>query len=185
MDVLTPEQRRLNMSRVRGRDTKIELFLRKGLHARGLRFRVNRRDLPGRPDVVLTKYRVCVFVHGCFWHGHDCALFKLPATRRSFWRRKIGETKARDESCVKILLDAGWRVLLLWECATRGPRRLSPEAVLEESFEFIVGAAGWDDDRVYWEIASPTPQARPDGRDGRRPDDIAASPERHERMIDE
>lgn len=154
MDVLTREQRRLNMSRVRGRDTKIELFLRKGLYARGLRFRLYRRDLPGRPDVVLPRQRVCVFVHGCFWHGHGCALFRMPATREDFWRAKIAGTKERDRRNTKALLKAGWRVLVLWECATRGPRRLAPEAILEECYEFVAGK----EPSIYasaslWEIA--------------------------------
>ena len=154
MDVLTREQRRLNMSRVRGRDTKIELFLRKGLYARGLRFRLYRRDLPGRPDVVVSRHRVCVFVHGCFWHGHGCALFQMPATREDFWRTKIAGTKERDRRNTKALLEAGWRVLVLWECATRGPRRLAPEAILEECCEFVAGK----ESSIYaganlWEIA--------------------------------
>ena len=85
VDVLTPEQRRLNMSRIRGKDTKPELLLRHGLHARGLRYRLHRKDLPGRPDMVFPRYRAAILVHGCFWHGHDCPLFKLPATRREFW----------------------------------------------------------------------------------------------------
>lgn len=137
MDVLTREQRRLNMSRIRGRDTKVELFLRRGLHARGLRFRVHRQDLPGRPDIVLSKHRVCIFVHGCFWHGHDCSLFQIPATRESFWRAKIGGTKERDRKSTAKLLEEGWRVLVLWECATRGRGRLSHETVLGECSGFI------------------------------------------------
>lgn len=88
-DVLTPEQRRLNMSRIRGRDTKPELLLRRGLHARGLRFRLHRKDLPGCPDLVFPRFRVTVFVHGCFWHGHECPMFKWPGTRTDFWRRKM------------------------------------------------------------------------------------------------
>ena len=146
MDVLTRVQRHLNMSRIRGRDTKLELLLRRGLHARGLRFRVQRRDLPGRPDVVLPKYRVCVFVHGCFWHGHGCELFRMPGTRQDFWRRKISGTRERDKRSVDALLRAGWRILVVWECAVRGPRRLSREAVLEESFQFIVGSRGCGDE---------------------------------------
>jgi DNA mismatch endonuclease (patch repair protein) len=93
-DVLTPEQRRLNMSRIRGRDTKPELLLRRGLHARGFRFRLNRKDLPGCPDLVFPRFRAVMFVHGCFWHWHDCPMFKWPATRTDFWRKKIeGNTK--------------------------------------------------------------------------------------------
>lgn len=138
MDVLTRAQRRLNMSRIRGRDTKPELFLRRELHARGLRFRLHRRDLPGKPDLVLPRYRVCIFVHGCFWHGHDCGLFRMPATRRDFWQQKITGTRARDRRSAEALLNADWRVLVLWECAMRGPARMSREAIVADSVGFIL-----------------------------------------------
>ena len=117
VDVLTPEQRRLNMSRIRGKDTKPELMLRHGLHARGLRYRLHRKDLPGRPDMVFPRYRAAILVHGCFWHGHDCPLFKLPATRREFWAAKIEGNQARDARDIAGLAAAGWRVLVVWECA--------------------------------------------------------------------
>ena len=129
-DVLTPEQRRLNMSRIRGKDTKPELTLRRGLHALGLRFRLHRKDLPGRPDIVFPRYRAAVLVHGCFWHGHDCPLFKWPATRREFWQTKIEGNRARDLSDVAGLAAVGWRVLVVWECALKGPARLPVDAVL-------------------------------------------------------
>jgi DNA mismatch endonuclease (patch repair protein) len=130
VDVLTPEQRRLNMSRIRGKDTKPELMLRRGLHALGLRFRLHRKDLPGRPDMVFPRYRAAVLVHGCFWHGHDCPLFKLPTTRLEFWEAKIGGNRARDLRDVAALAAAGWRVLVVWECALKGPARLPVDAVL-------------------------------------------------------
>ncbi len=136
-DVLTPDQRRLNMSRVRGRDTKPELILRRGLHARGLRFRLHRKDLPGRPDMVFPKHKACVFVHGCFWHGHSCHLFRMPATRRSFWRSKILRTQERDAEAVAKLLELEWRVLILWECAVRGPGRRIVDEVLDACVKFI------------------------------------------------
>ena len=129
-DVLTPEQRRLNMSRIRGKDTKPELVLRRGLHALGLRFRLHRKDLPGRPDIVFPRYRAAVLVHGCFWHGHDCPLFKLPATRLEFWEAKIEGNRARDLRDVAALAAAGWRVLVVWECALKGPARLPVDVVL-------------------------------------------------------
>jgi DNA mismatch endonuclease (patch repair protein) len=129
-DVLTPEQRRLNMSRIRGKDTKPELVLRRGLHALGLRFRLHRKDLPGRPDIVFPRYRAAVLVHGCFWHGHDCPLFKWPATRLEFWEAKIEGNRARDLRDVAALAAAGWRVLVVWECALKGPARLPVDVVL-------------------------------------------------------
>jgi DNA mismatch endonuclease (patch repair protein) len=131
-DVLTPEQRRLNMSRIRGKDTKPELVLRRGLHARGLRFRLHRKDLPGRPDMVFPRYHAAVLVHGCFWHGHDCQLFKLPTTRREFWQAKIEGNRARDLRDRARLVASGWRVLVVWECALKGSTRLAADAVLTE-----------------------------------------------------
>lgn len=124
VDVLTPAQRRLNMSRIRGKDTKPELLLRRGLHALGFRFRLHRRDLPGRPDLVFPSRRAVIFVHGCFWHGHGCPMCKMPATRPEFWRAKIAGNRSRDQKAVATLKAAGWRVLIVWECALRGPMRL-------------------------------------------------------------
>jgi DNA mismatch endonuclease (patch repair protein) len=109
VDVLTPEQRRLNMSRVRGTDTKPELMLRRGLHARGLRFRLHRKELPGKPDLILPKWRAVIFVHGCFWHGHGCPMFKCPSTRMEFWQTKIARNQERDRLAVTALRAKGWR----------------------------------------------------------------------------
>jgi DNA mismatch endonuclease, patch repair protein len=131
-DVLTPEQRRLNMSRIRGKDTKPELALRHGLHARGLRYRLHCKNLPGRPDMVFPRYCAVVLVHGCFWHGHDCSLFKLPATRREFWAAKIEGNRVRDARDLGSLAAAGWRVLTVWECALKGPARLLADTVLAD-----------------------------------------------------
>ena len=139
VDVLTPEQRGLNMSRIRGRDTKPELLVRRGLHARGLRFRLHRRDLPGCPDLVFPRYGAVVLVHGCFWHGHQCHLFTLPATRTAFWSDKITANVARDHRAQSALQQMGWCVLTIWECALRGTRRLDIEKVLEATKNFLVG----------------------------------------------
>ncbi|SDB73003.1 T/G mismatch-specific endonuclease [Agrobacterium fabrum] len=130
MDVLTKEQRRLNMSRIRGRDTKPELLLRKGLHARGYRFRVNVPGLPGRPDIVFPKYGAVIQVNGCFWHGHDCHLFKMPASRQEFWAEKIFANRARDRRTDQALSDAGWRLLNVWECSLKGSKRRPLDEVL-------------------------------------------------------
>jgi DNA mismatch endonuclease (patch repair protein) len=137
VDVLTPEQRRLNMSRIRGKDTKPELLLRRGLHALGLRYRLHCKDLPGRPDIVFPRYRVAVLVHGCFWHGHDCPLFKLPATRREFWQAKIEGNRARDGRDLAALAAAGWSVLVVWECALKGPARRPEAEVLQDCATFV------------------------------------------------
>jgi DNA mismatch endonuclease (patch repair protein) len=139
-DVLTPDQRRLNMSRIHGKDTKPELILRRGLHARGLRYRLHAKDLPGRPDLVFPRYRAAVLVHGCFWHGHDCPLFKWPSTRRGFWQAKIDGNRARDAQNLLRLAQAGWRVLLVWECALKGPDRLPVDAMLSKVTCWLMGA---------------------------------------------
>lgn len=138
VDVLTPEQRRLNMSRIRSRDTKPEMLIRKGLHALGFRYRLHDRKLPGRPDLVLTKYRVVVLVHGCFWHGHHCPRFRLPSTRQEFWAAKIASNQRRDALTHESLRAMGWRILTIWECSLKGPRRWTVEHLLEASTEFIL-----------------------------------------------
>lgn len=120
MDIISSEQRSALMSRIRGKDTKIEVEVRTGLHALGLRYRLAGAGLPGRPDIVLPKYRTVVFVHGCFWHGHSCALFRLPKTRTEFWFEKINANRARDERNVTRLLALGWHVEEIWECQLRG-----------------------------------------------------------------
>ncbi|KAA3497999.1 DNA mismatch endonuclease Vsr [Rhizobium rhizogenes] len=137
MDVLTKEQRRLNMSRIRGRDTKPELLLRRGLHARGYRFRVNVTGLPGRPDIVFPRYGALIQVNGCFWHGHDCHLFKMPASRQEFWAEKISANRARDQRTDQALSDAGWRVLTVWECSLKGAKRRQPDEVLAYCETFL------------------------------------------------
>ena len=136
-DVLTPEQRRLNMSRIRGRDTRPELILRRGLHALGLRFRLHRKDLPGKPDLVFPGHRAVILVHGCFWHWHGCPMFKWPATRREFWREKIASNRQRDQVTLGGLRAAGWRVVVVWECALRGPGRQTVEDVVDRCEGFV------------------------------------------------
>lgn len=121
------------MRAIRARDTKPELAVRKLLHRRGLRFRLHVRDLPGTPDIVLPKYRAVIFVHGCFWHGHECHLFKAPGTRTDFWMSKISANQCRDQAAVQALLAAGWRVLTIWECALKGSHRRTPEQVADLS----------------------------------------------------
>lgn len=114
------------MAAVRGRDTGPELTLRRALHARGFRYRLNVSSLPGKPDLVLPARRTLLFVHGCFWHGHDCSLFVLPRTRREFWLQKIDRNQVRDRKNHEALSDAGWRIGTVWECSMRG--RESPGA---------------------------------------------------------
>jgi DNA mismatch endonuclease, patch repair protein len=150
VDVLTPEQRRLNMSRIRGRNTTPELLLRRGLHARGLRFRLHRRDLAGRPDLVFPRFRAVVFVHGCFWHGHGCRLFTMPKTRPEFWQDKIGRNSERDARASAALQASGWRVLTVWECALRGRDRLGQATVLQAIERFLSGSETATEVRSSW-----------------------------------
>lgn len=150
MDVLTPEQRRRNMSRIRGRDTKPEMLLRRGLHAAGFRFRLHARDLPGRPDLVLPRHRAAIQVHGCFWHDHGCPMCRLPATRPEFWAAKLQGNRERDQRTAQSLRDAGWRLLTVWECSLRGPARLPLDAVLARCSGFIRGNAPVDEVTGQW-----------------------------------
>jgi len=128
-DVHNKATRSKNMAAVSGKNTKPELLIRKALHRRGFRYRLHDKKLPGKPDLVLPKYKAVIFVNGCFWHHHDCHLFKWPSTRQDFWRTKIESNKARDIEAVKQLRRAGWRVLTIWECSLKGKSRL-PEGIL-------------------------------------------------------
>ena len=119
-DIVSPETRSRMMAGIRGGNTKPELVLRRGLHALGFRFRLHARELPGRPDMVFPCHRAALFAHGCFWHGHDCPLFRLPSTRREFWQEKIESNRQRDAAAEAALLAGGWRVATVWECALRG-----------------------------------------------------------------
>lgn len=130
-DVVDQKTRSAMMSGIKGADTKPELIIRSGLHRRGFRFRLHDKRLPGKPDLVLPKYNAVIFVNGCFWHKHDCHLFKWPKTREEFWRKKISGNAERDERNVQALLDDGWRVMTVWECALKGKTRRSVEEVLE------------------------------------------------------
>jgi DNA mismatch endonuclease (patch repair protein) len=123
VDNVPPDTRSRIMGAVAGANTKPELSLRRLLHESGLRFRLHRAGLPGRPDIVLPKHRAVVFVHGCFWHRHEgCPRTTTPATRAAFWRDKFAANVARDGRTVEALLAAGWRVAVVWECALSGTR---------------------------------------------------------------
>lgn len=122
MDRVTPEQRSKMMAAVRSKDTKPELFVRRELHARGYRFRLHRRDLPGTPDIVFPSRKAVIFVNGCFWHGHECPAGTLPATRPEFWKEKIGRNIDRDARNRNELEAAGWKVLVVWECDLQRPK---------------------------------------------------------------
>jgi len=119
------------MSRIQGRDTRPEIRARKALHAMGFRYRLHVKDLPGKPDLVFPAAKAVLFVHGCFWHGHDCHLFKWPKSRPKFWRNKISGNVARDAAHVVNLTAAGWRVGTVWECALKGKTRLDSSRAIK------------------------------------------------------
>lgn len=117
MDVHSPAVRSRNMSRIRSKNTKPEISVRMGLHAKGLRYSLNNNQLPGKPDVVFRRFNVVLFVNGCFWHGHEgCDKFRIPKTRREWWMSKINKTKSRDKKAICELRSKGWRTLTVWEC---------------------------------------------------------------------
>lgn len=119
-DVHTPEVRSFNMSRIKGKDTKPEIIVRKFLHSQGFRFRLHNKKLPGKPDIVLNKYNTVIFVHGCFWHGHNkCKYFVIPKTRTDWWTNKIVKTKKLDKGNNIRLRKMGWKIITIWECELR------------------------------------------------------------------
>ena len=140
VDIVAPSVRSRMMSNIRSKNTRPEIDIRKGLHAAGLRYRLHRRDLPGTPDITLPRHRAVVFVHGCFWHGHDCHLFKWPSSNSDRWKKKILGNQSRDESSVQRLLASGWRVCTIWECALRGREKHDRQAVIDIAATWIRGA---------------------------------------------
>lgn len=128
-DVVDPATRSRMMSGIRGKDTKPELIVRKALFAKGFRYKLHDKTLPGKPDLVFPKYRAVVFVHGCFWHGHNCHLFKWPKTRPDFWEKKICRNREVDERNYHQLKECGWSVITVWECALKGRKKLPIEKV--------------------------------------------------------
>ena len=116
-DTFTKQQRHDCMSHIRSKNTKPEIMLRKSLFAKGFRYRINNKKLPGTPDIVLTKYRTVIFVNGCFWHGHrNCKKYTVPKTNTDFWKRKVKRNKARDEKVMRELEILGWNIIVVWEC---------------------------------------------------------------------
>lgn len=129
------------MAGIRGKDTRPEMVIRRGLHRRGFRFRLHDRKLPGKPDLVFKRYHAVVFVNGCFWHQHDCYLFRWPSSRTEFWRAKITGNRNKDADTRRRLREQGWRVLTVWECATRGRCRRLPDDILSEIADWLASGA--------------------------------------------
>jgi len=130
-DVHDKQTRSYNMSRIKGKDTKPELLVRKFLHAQGFRYKLHDATLPGKPDLVLPRYRTVIFIHGCFWHGHkNCRYFVVPKTRTEWWLNKINTNKANDARAVKALKKEGWKIITIWECRLKPSRLESTLAAL-------------------------------------------------------
>lgn len=143
-DTMTPEERSRCMAAIKGKDTKPELIVRKYLFSRGLRYRIQDRRLPGRPDIVLPKYKTVVFVDGCFWHGHDgCRYFRLPQSNVEFWQTKIERNKARDTRNEEELRTTGWHVIRVWECEIR--KVAGRQEYLDGLYRQIVGDLGQEE----------------------------------------
>lgn len=133
-DTLTPQQRHINMAAIRGKDTKPEIIVRKWLWREGFRYRVNDKRLPGKPDIVLPKYRVVIFINGCFWHGHEgCRYYTVPKSNTEFWTAKIARNQARDMKNTALLREQGWAVWTVWECQLKSKVQL--ETLLSLSYQ--------------------------------------------------
>jgi DNA mismatch endonuclease (patch repair protein) len=136
-DVVDSATRSRMMSGIRSKNTDPEMQMRKALHRAGFRYRLHAKDVPGKPDMMFPKYRAAVFINGCFWHGHDCSLFKMPGTRQEFWAAKIGRNRQRDVDVRAMLDERGWRYATVWECATRGPGRLGLEETVRRLIAWL------------------------------------------------
>lgn len=137
-DNVSPEKRSQVMARVGSRDTKPELLIRKGLHALGFRYRLHVKDLPGKPDLVFPRYKSVIQVNGCFWHGHSCPRCRMPSSNGEYWNRKVARNKERDAENRQLLLDDGWRVLTIWECALTGKWKLGLNQVIELASDWLL-----------------------------------------------
>lgn len=160
IDIVSKEQRSRNMSRIKGRDTKPELVVRRTAHKLGFRFRLYRKDLPGTPDLIFPKHRLAVFVHGCYWHRHNgCRFAYSPKSRVEFWTKKFKQNVERDGRNQTALRDLGWRVLVIWECETRDYR------IIEERLRGCLctgeNSAGIEQhDKVFSKVAEPAADYR-------------------------
>jgi len=136
-DVVNKKTRSRMMSGIRGKNTKPELLIRKALFKKGYRYKLHDKSLPGKPDLVFPKYNAVIFIHGCFWHGHDCHLFKWPSTRREFWKTKITRNQEVDARNYKALKKEGWRVLTIWECSIKGKNQIGVENAVDQAENWL------------------------------------------------
>ena len=137
-DKFSPSIRSQIMARIKNKNTKIELLVRKALYSRGFRYRIHVGDFAGKPDLAFKKYNALVFIHGCFWHGHDCSLFRLPKTNTEFWEKKIQRNKEKDMQNTLINLSKGLRQLVVWECSIRGKDNDSFQKVIQKIESWIL-----------------------------------------------
>ena len=137
VDIVSRQTRSRMMSNIAGKDTRPELAIRRGIHRMGFRYRLHNPDLPGKPDMVFPKYGAIILINGCFWHQHDCHLFKWPSTRKDFWRKKILGNKARDERNMATYAALGWKSLVIWECAIKGKSRRSINEVVNTAANWL------------------------------------------------
>lgn len=144
MDIVSAEKRSRMMSNIKNANTRPEILVRKALHQAGFRFRLHRKDLHGRPDIVLPRYRLAIFVNGCFWHGHEsCHLFRVPKSRKEFWASKIGGNIERDTRNIDFLQAQNWRVGVIWECALKGKSAISLEEFTQTLEQHVAGQTGF------------------------------------------
>lgn len=136
-DVVSKPVRSRMMAGIQGKNTKPELLIRQGLHRLGFRYALHSKELPGKPDLVFRKFKAVIFIHGCFWHAHDCHLFKWPSTRPDFWREKIRSNRERDEKQKQQLNKQGWRSLVIWECALKGKYKLAYKDVINTAANWL------------------------------------------------
>ncbi len=136
-DIVSPKDRSRMMAGIRGKNTQSELAVRKGLHARGFRYRIHDGRLPGKPDMSFPHFRAVIEINGCFWHLHTCHLFRCASTRKDFWQKKLSGNKKRDAQNHKALKKAGWRALTIWECALKGCTRRPLEDVIDKAGQWL------------------------------------------------
>ena len=148
-DIVSPAKRSEMMAGIKSTNTKPEIALRKALFAIGFRYRLHDKRLPGKPDLVFPKYKAAIFIHGCFWHGHSCPLFKMPSTRPEFWQKKIERNREVDRSSTQKLLDKSWRVGVVWECAIRGKKKRNFIEVIEACKNWLTSDADSFEIRGY------------------------------------
>lgn len=136
-DVVSPEKRSQMMAGIKGKNTKPEMLMRSALHRLGFRYKLHGKGMPGKPDMVFPKHKAVLFVHGCFWHGHSCHLFKWPSTRPEFWQTKINRNREVDQISTAKLEQMGWRVGVVWECAVRGRAKIPFTDVVESVVKWL------------------------------------------------